>query len=292
MSAARLPSPATVARVQLNLLLQSKYLLTLGLIVSVMGAFLYRRNLPATPWMPPLISHFTFAFVALGGFAAVLVWLREAPQNRRYHWSLPVAREIHDMLRISAGAVWLVLSIGFFCILAWLATPAIHREVWLQRAPWFWFGLFAVPLLAYLLVTIPALLAGRPMVWVLTALLTGIVLASGLTARYAPPLYKVGSALFSFHRPPSLGVAFTGGERTAQWADGAEVFRVFKAHADRIYADDANRPIPLRPADEHMRRFTNFVRPYPLRGWLTALALWYGVALLGISLALARRPNI
>jgi hypothetical protein len=111
-----------------------------------------------------MLNFFVWMF-GLSILAAVwpaFLWRDEAPLQRRYHWSLPAGRGAHDLARVAAGAIWiLILSLLVVVAVAtWL--PLVHQEFanWPIR--------FTVALLAaYSLASIAALNTERPVAWIL-----------------------------------------------------------------------------------------------------------------------------
>lgn len=291
MSMQRMPSVGTVLWLQLEYLVRVKFVIgiamLLGIYLLIAYGFLATQLVP--PWLRrPSIAAMLPGMIALGGLAAVLTWSNEGPGNRRYHWSLPVARELHDLLRVIAGALWLVMLIAAFATIAWFLEAPIHRSYWLNDAPLFWLAMFLVPLLVYALATVPALLSGKPLLWIFGTMLVSLLLATRTVEKYAPPLATLGDALFSEKEPRSLGVALSGIILLAPWEDGRERYRVYRATADSVLATS-----PFREANEHsMREQLRGTPPYTPRQWLTALGVWYTIGLLGIALSLRARPNV
>ena len=296
MTTQRMPTFHTVALLQLQLLYQMKYAigLTLILVWGVVGLHVFSDPMPSVPWtsVPVLIPlHVTIVF--LGGVAAVLVWHNEAPQNRRYHWAMPVKRELHDILRIVAGAFWLMVAIGIYATLAWfLEDPAI-RERWLSNAPFFWLSIFITPLLMYLLASIAALMAGRPLMWLGGIIAVIAMLSLPVAEEYLPsPVIDMRTALFSEKYPPSLGVALAGGYLAAPWHDGERMYEIYKATKDETFARlrlSAEARANTEMNMSALRRQKPDVQPSE---WLLSIGLWFVVALLGLAIALRRRPDI
>lgn len=292
MSSQRMPSLGNVLRLQLEYLFRIKFVLgmvmLLGIYLLIAYGFLGPQPVPL--WLQrPGIAAMLPGMIALGGLAAVLTWFNEGPGNRRYHWSMPVARELHDLLRIVAGAVWLVLLIAVFLSIAWFLEAPITRRYWLSDAPWFWLALFVVPLLVYALATIAAVMSGKPLLWMGGAMLVSLILSTRTVERYAPPLAALGDALFSEEEPPSLGVALSGVILLAPWEDGRARYRVYRATADSVIGAS---PIRVTFDEQFMRMQFRAKPPYTPKQWLFSLAVWFTVALLAIALALRARPNV
>jgi hypothetical protein len=247
----RLPSLMTVARAQLLLLVRMKYAAAIiGLALAQL--FIVHVLIDPVPDGKPVHDEIYYALVGYGAVAAALMWASEPPANRRYHWAMPVTRETHDVLRVIAGAVWLLVAIAAFAVVAWIAEDAAVRDQWLRHAPLYWVGMFLVSLLLYLLCSIAALLVSKPLLWLAIAGMIVLISITNMVATHAPVVGDIASALFSANEPASLGAAITGGRRIAPWIDAA----------------------PVEP-----------------RAWLIAVGVWYAFALCGIALAVRRRPD-
>ena len=296
MTTQRMPSLRTVALLQVKLLYQMKYAigLTLILVWGVVGLHVFSDPMPNAPWLtvPVLIPlHVTIVF--LGGVAALLVWHNEAPQNRRYHWAMPVRRELHDIMRIAAGAFWLIVAIAIYATLAWfLEDPAI-RERWLSNATYFWLSIFITPLLMYLLASIAALMAGRPMMW-LGGIITIVALVSlPIAEEYLPSaVIDVRTALFSEKYPPSLGVALAGGYLAAPWHDGERMYSIYLETRDETFQKHRLSAEARANTERNMQILRNQKPDVQPSEWLLSIGLWFVVALLGLAFALRRRPDI
>ena len=100
---------------------------------------------------PPTAA--TFALPA-AGIWAMMVWWGEGSDRRSYHWSLPIPRPVHDLMRVAAGAPYLL---GAYAVLtAASAISAAAQGQWDQFAamwPEAWTILFVAPVIAYLLVS-------------------------------------------------------------------------------------------------------------------------------------------
>lgn len=295
MSASRLPRAADIMRMQLKLLIGTKYVVAVIVLPMILLLLLDTFNPieEVPPWLVrPLVS---FAFVGLvvtGGLAAVLAWFGESPRTRRYHWALPVPRELHDSLRIIAGAVWLVAAIAIFGVVAWFAEDEILREQWLGHATAFWVSLFLVPLLCYALVSIVALLAGKPMLW-LAGLLIGIIaLGSDTVEKNAPRVARAYVAVFGADHAGGLGAALSGGLLSAPWAHEAEKQRVYNATAPEFFAQRGAVAPPRVMSEAHEPVQPFGTAPMKVSQWLISVGVWFVVALVAIGFALRRRPDV
>lgn len=296
MTTERMPNLRTVAMLQLKLLFQMKYALGLTMILvwGVLGMNFFSNETPGPPWAElPLMIPLHVTIVFLGGVAAVLAWINEAPQNRRYHWAMPVKREVHDIMRIAAGAIWLVVAIAIYAALAWLMEEPSVREIWLSNAPLFWLGIFLTPLLTYLLASIAALMAGRPLLWLGGIIAVVAMLSLPDIQKYLPaPVTDVRAALFSEKYPPSLGAALIGGYYAAPWNDGEKVYNVFLATREDTYRKLNLAATTRAQIDANMQVRRNQKPDVQPTEWLLSIGLWFVLAFLGLAFALKRRPDV
>lgn len=119
--------------------------------------------------LPAVVFALLFVMGSLGVWgliAPLVVWRAESPSARGYHWSMPVNRRTHDLLRVAAGAVWL-LAAGVFWLLALLLCAALSGRVaeLAGFGPAAWLDLLVGPLLVYLLASVTAVRCERPAAW-------------------------------------------------------------------------------------------------------------------------------
>jgi uncharacterized membrane protein YhdT len=105
--------------------------------------------------------------VAWGFLWPFRVWRDEPPSRRGYHRAMPVERRRHDLLRVAAGAVWL-LAVSALLLVAALATALLSGHAGgLGALPaTAWLAAFTAPLLVYLLVSIASVRCEHPAAWV------------------------------------------------------------------------------------------------------------------------------
>lgn len=297
------PSLATVWKQQFRVLLRNKFVVGMYLIPT-MFFFLTNKTwsvvvsgrsveLPI-PWLyPPSMVQAYYAFFLVAAAAAAMVWLGEGPDRRRFHWSMPVKRETHDLIRILVGAAWLLFVIADFVLFYYLREPAVMREQWLSHAPTFFVGIFAAPLLAYLLCCVIAQMVERPWLWIfLSIVLMGIAQSQSLE-RAAPQVGKLGKALFSSERSLSLGSALNGGEQGAPWHVTSERMRVFKETRVETFARAQAEGLNVGSIDNlSIGGFGSYGPARPLSVWLKPLLLWYAIAIAALMAALRHRPNV
>lgn len=292
MSDSRVPRLSAVAYAQLDLLLRVKFVIGLLGVVILEVLMIYGVLRPTVPpWEGPTTSMLYIMLLGLGGMAGGVVWFQEGIRNRRYHWSMPVRREIHDMLRIAAGAAWLVALIALTCVIAWFAEGAEMREQWLRHAGAYWAGLFLIPLLMYLLVCIPCMSSGRPLMMILLVLTATITLSLEPIQQRFPRIADMGRIITAEDEPFSLSAALGGGAMTAPWSYHSEQVRVFKAVRAKYFADEHLSADAQKRVEDNVLAPTR-QPPLTQRTWLMSLGTWYAIAFLGIALALRRRPDV
>jgi hypothetical protein len=125
-------------------------------------------SLPTVMWQDTMITALLpVAPILLATMAwPLLVWQGQGPSQRMYHRALPVDQVTHDLLKVGAGAVWLLGGIAFTSIvLAIIAAvlptpfPAITPAMGLNA--------FTGALIIYLLVSAIPILTDRPLEWLL-----------------------------------------------------------------------------------------------------------------------------
>ena len=127
--------------------------LILGLVamLMLMGLSEVPRELPRT---------FILAMLAmLGGVVwAVMVWHGEGPSRRTYHWSFPVRRPVHDLVRVGLGAAYLIAICALLTGVGAIADALNGTfDRFTSIGPAAWANFFLAPLIVYFLV-IPAVL--------------------------------------------------------------------------------------------------------------------------------------
>lgn len=309
MQTSRRPTPLrNVVIAQLRLLYKEKYLAGLTsvillqvLVMRIMIApIIDRAGLP--PWeMQPLLAGATIALVFVGVIAAFFTWFNEPPSKRRYHRSLPVNHRLHDSVRLLAGITWLVVALIVFSIVGALAEDPSLREHWLMHAPTVWLAIFALPLLTYLLCSIFVVAFDRALVFIVGVVFVALVTDSEFVAGVLPEAHDAARAIvWDPDARYSVAHVLTGANRSAPWVGREATERVLEATADDYIKAHPEFFIPMQTREqraETIQRFRNMFRlelketvlPSPVP-WLKALAVWYAIALCGLTLAVMRKP--
>ncbi len=217
----------------------------------------------------PMVAVLSFLYV-LSAAWPLLVWRDESWGKREYHWSLPVASSTHDLWRVVSGAAWLMVSIAVCAVLgmtliqlhggAPVHLPNGSRVYFHPGAP-FWLSFFAGPLIIYTFASILPIALRRPMEWG-AAIVGGFtlwMLASEITrSRWMSRWWYVAMT----EGPVSMERALGGGMST-QWNNFL---------SDSGWAMNRQPPV----LEE-------------LAGWILSVALWLGLGVFGVVLAVRRR---
>lgn len=165
------PAVSTVLRAQLELMARGHRaaFLLLGLAVAagvVALAWIWPDGAPERLTLAHAAGRSYGALELVAVFwAAMVTWRGEGPEERVHHWSQPVGRRRHQLLRIAAGAVWLLAAVIAGAAAGWIAGAVVQGGMGPGGAA----PLAAIGgglLLLYLLGSVPALLSEHPVVWI------------------------------------------------------------------------------------------------------------------------------
>lgn len=133
-------------------------------------------------------SHMGFRYDTAGAIPMFLVgllipfgvWRSEDPSRRAYHWSMPVARGPHTIMKLLSGWGWLMIGTAvylLFIIGIATAVGAVTGEpAWDGTTPaWAWIVAFTAPTIGYLLTSIAVIGSDHPWRWI-----GGIVIGYGI----------------------------------------------------------------------------------------------------------------
>lgn len=143
------------------------------------------RNLLRTMWIIALL------IAAIWPFS---VWTDESPGRRGYHYSLPAKRLIHDLTRVIAGAIWILVLLAMVAAIAvlafWLGGPPPPLEVGLPV----WGHYIGGAMIIYLLISSLCVAAERPLWWFFGGWLA-FALAIALANNFIPSVGRFLGAL-------------------------------------------------------------------------------------------------
>ena len=99
------------------------------------------------------------------------VWRSEDPSRRAYHWSMPVARGPHTIMKLLAGWGWLMIGTAVYLLfIVGIATAVggiTGEPAWDGTTPaWAWIAAFTTPTIGYLLTSIAVIGSDHPWRWI------------------------------------------------------------------------------------------------------------------------------
>lgn len=150
------------------------------------------------------------------------VWKSEDPSRRAYHWSMPVARGPHTVMKLMSGWAWLMIATVLYLLFIVVTASSVGMitgdPVWMGSAPaWEWMVAFTAPTLGYLLTSVPVIGSDHPWRWiggvligygVLIAMLKSFGMDSVATAinTISGGRYGLDAALFGSTREGQRGI--------------------------------------------------------------------------------------
>ncbi len=165
----RAPSLPRVFQQQLKLIGQAGAA-SMGMMVLGGAALLFLGMDPRIAKLPFPDDYLPLTGLLLGAVAwPPLVWRGQGPTRRNYHRTLPVDQFTHDMLKIGAGALWLMLGIAVVLLPLLVAANLSTTLRGLVTGPSLlvWVNFFTGPLIVYLLLSCIPMLTDRPLEWML-----------------------------------------------------------------------------------------------------------------------------
>lgn len=99
------------------------------------------------------------------------VWRTEDPSRRAYHWSMPMARGPHTIVKLLSGWVWMMIAAAVYLLfIVMLATvvPMITGESYqlAQTPAWEWVVAFTATTLTYALASIAVVASDHAWRWI------------------------------------------------------------------------------------------------------------------------------
>jgi hypothetical protein len=221
-------------------------------------------------WHEPPALLDAFPWLALAGLLwPLLVWRGEAWGRRDYFWSLPVRRTTHELTRVAAGAMWLVVAAASCAVLS-LAMVHLHgaHTVYIgsgwQRyhvhywpGALFWTSFLVGPLIPYTLASAFPLALKRPLEWLVAAACAlAFLMAIGVGFRLqwlSEPLSSIVNG--------ALGLRTAlGGGAWSEWLD---------------FLSDVGA--------------AGFFSPFTASRWAWSTVLWLGLGVAAVLVATRRR---
>jgi hypothetical protein len=134
---------------------------------------MYRRMDPAdyAEGMATYFSVFSAMLVhLLSGVSvlwAIVVWRSEGPSHRSYHWSLPVDLRTHDVLRVCAGALWMLGVSLAFAVITLVASHTSLAGAGVRLPISFWLSFVTATMIPYMMGSAIGVASDRPAEWIL-----------------------------------------------------------------------------------------------------------------------------
>ena len=215
------PHWQTVARRQFGLLTSAPHPELIPLAIASFFLFLggvsFQLTLPGVTSVHagPALAYL-FSLVVASNWAGA-AWPGEGPSQRDYHQVMPVDRRAHDLLRVGAGAAWLLLVLAtlvvFGAVLAYTRDPGDTGGF---LNPVFLIQFLIGPLAVFLLGSAAAIASDHPGRLITAGWMLSLVLWLISAIRHWTPVQALMSALFL----GPLRMSFPGGDDPAQ-APGA-----------------------------------------------------------------------
>lgn len=198
------PAIETVLRSQLGLMARAHRVAIGVLAVAVgLGAAAVSWGWPTEHLGPLSLSQLGARAHALLELVAVfwpvmVTWKGEGPSERTLHWTQPVDRTRHQLLRTAAGGAWLLVGVTIAGVAAWIGGALVRGGMAAGSLP-IYPALLGSLVLLYLLGSIPTLLSDHPVWWIV-----GVYAGSGMLMAVAHaagwPIADPLQAAFGFER--------------------------------------------------------------------------------------------
>ena len=207
----------------------------------------------------------TFVTMLIGLFLPFGIWRSEDPSRRTYHWTMPIARAPHTLLKMLAGWVWLMAAVAVYMgyhavqFLLLAHTPgAVGAEAHLLA--WQWAIPYVAATVVYLLSSLVVIASDHPWRWI-----GGIPIAYGIALGFlsAPGLAGVRRALIDV------------------WLGSYGLYTVICGIGFDHFVEVMTRTLGHLPPPTT----ADFVL------WLKAAALWTVMGGVGVCAAAYRRPE-
>lgn len=254
---------------------------------------------------PGVLGNFDFQpgavvnFMVLAAVTPIFVWRAESPERRTYLWSTPVSRRSGQVLKLASGWLWTMLGVGGIVAWGWAMALITDGLIWArehriemadltadaafevvggialyqyQLPAWLMLVPFALATILYLGSSVVVLSTNHPQRW--AAILLGVVLGVYM-------LDQAGEAAERRVLTASLG-------RTPLYSEIADEDRFLERLLGREAPYGLTNLVDPEPSVSEVIPGTNkplSVRRANLSNWLSATAIWGGLALLAASIA-------
>ena len=198
------PGAGRVFRLQARLMARTHWMAaTVFAAVLGLGTGLLVYGWPADEVGPLTLAHLgvrSHGFVQLVAvfWAVMVTWRGEGPGERFLHWTQPVERRRHQLLRTAAGGLWLLCAAAAGGIVAWIVGAVLQGGMAAGPLEVFPAAVGSMALL-YLLGSIPTLLSDHP-VWWIVGVYAGFGLLTAVAHTAGWPIVEPLQAAFGFDR--------------------------------------------------------------------------------------------
>jgi hypothetical protein len=232
-------------------------------VLALVAIFRARQNPAHNPSLD-LQPEILIPAIFLAFLAPLSIWKSEEPSRRSYHWSMPVDRSVHTLIKNTSGWVWFMIAMMAFILWGLLMALITGGDLGLQReqpiAAWAWIHPFVAATIAYLVGSTVVLASDHPWRWFAGIVLGFVVLPAFLQGAQ---LHELATALRSIWEGNlGLKTALTG-------------------------TIEVPREMTLRNGQTLVRT----VAQANQHAWLNASALWLGLATAGVLAAAYRHQE-
>lgn len=215
---------------------------------------------------------------------AGIVWKAHPFGKRDYTWSLPVDRPSHDLWRVVAGAVHLLIVILVVAAVGVVFSIMEGIPLFPDGSWPFWLAFFGFPLALYLAASIPVVASPHAGIWILGALAFMPVLGLAADLLDSSTLEGILRSVFTGDAPGSDSMALYPTVTYGRASGTVAWIRAFaETHAVSEVQLSMGPGFRLVATPSELRDFTSHST------WLLACALWMTPILGGIWLAARRR---
>lgn len=218
-------------------------------------------------------AHMGFTYDAAGAIPMFLVgllipfgvWRSEDPSRRAYHWSMPVARGPHTIMKLVSGWGWLMIGVAVYLLfIVGIATAVgsiTGEAAWNGTTPaWAWVVAFTAPTLGYLLTSIAVIGSDHPWRWI-----GGIVIGYGILL-----------SVFSSFGMADLAVALN-----SIYAGSLGI----KAALFGTVTEAARSAVMSAGGGTHQRMAVEMANSLMLSTWILAMPLWLIGSAIAVTIA-------
>ncbi|MEO7041892.1 MAG: hypothetical protein ABI035_06510 [Gemmatimonadaceae bacterium] len=163
----------------------------------LLGAVIVGSTIQQLQKQPAFDPGFTFGaagaipIIFLALFIPFGVWRTEDPSRRSYHWTMPVARGPHTIIKLLSGWAWTMIAsvayVAFILVLAAILSGISGGANRVARGPgWEWVVAFTAPTLCYLLISVAVVGSDHAWRWIIGVAVSFWILMAVFAAFHMP----------------------------------------------------------------------------------------------------------